>query len=94
MEGFILFPRIVLAGVFIFLFIFLYFVLVWYQERAKIYKLPRKEMKLCDIHGAYPAEASIWINALDENRPDLRVEMCPVCYAERIKNSEKLINGR
>lgn len=72
--------------------LFLFALHIWWVERGQVYNMPRKPMKLCDIHGAYPAEASMYIDALQDGRQDLRVELCPICYHDRQK--EALANAR
>ncbi len=57
----------------------------WIDEKGKIVSMPRKPMKLCDKHGAYPEEASLHIDVAQDGAPDLRVEICPVCFYERQK---------
>jgi hypothetical protein len=62
----------------------------YYETKA----LPRKEMILCDKHGAYPKEASLYIQVPAEGKNDLAVEMCPMCYADKIKDLNAKIKGK
>jgi hypothetical protein len=62
---------------------------IWWQERKRVYNMPKKAMLLCDKHGAYPEDASLHIDATAEDRADLKVQICPLCYAERLKEIER-----
>lgn len=69
-----------------FIILFLYLLI---DTKKKVASMPKVPMKLCDIHGAYPESASMWIDTLSDNKVNLRVEMCPQCYADRLRKIQK-----
>lgn len=82
----------ILYAIGFFLFIFVSIVVsIWIHERNKIASMPRIPMMLCDKHGSYPASASLHISAPAEDKPDLTVEICPVCYEERLQSAPDFV---
>lgn len=61
---------------------------IWWEERVKVYNMPKRPMIICDKHGAYPSELTLSIDAVAEGRADLKVDICPMCYADRLKAIE------
>lgn len=67
-----------------------FIIYLWLDERSKVLTLPRKPMNLCDVHGAYPSEAALMLDIPAEDKADLKVEICPQCYADRMKKAGAL----
>lgn len=76
------------------LFLVYYVANIAHQEKKKVAMMDRRPMVLCDIHGAYPKEASLYINVPADGRPDMRQEMCPFCYRERLEKAKEIASGR
>jgi len=74
-----------IVGVLFILGLFLFALNIWWTERRRVQKMPRVPMNICDTHGTYPASAALTINVPQENKPDLVVDVCPICYAEKYK---------
>jgi hypothetical protein len=68
-----------------------YLIHAWMQEKHKVETRPKIPMSMCDKHGAYPTSASLYIDVPAEDKPDLRVEFCPICYEERMKEQSNKI---
>src|SRR5882672_9517858 len=68
--------------------------LFWYlviTAKVAVAGMQRIPMSLCDKHGPYPSTESVYIDVPAEGKADLRQEMCPICFAERMQETKRLL---
>jgi hypothetical protein len=66
-------------------------VCAYLQARQDVKQMPREDFVMCEKHGPMPKKRMIKIDLEDGGRP---IEMCPLCYNEKVnawknKNSKK-----
>lgn len=88
---------IVLSCVLLFaISVILFCIVINEQAKREVNAAPKIPMSLCDVHGAYPTKASLYIEVptvFDDNSKPLRVERCPFCYDEQSRKADDILKA-
>ena len=66
------------------------------QAKRLVHIAPKIPMYICDTHGAFPAKSLLKITVPNTapGTADLVVDMCPICFDMRMKESEALLSAK
>jgi len=76
-------------GVVIGCVLFLYVRLVS-EAKREVRQAPRIPQFICDKHGMFPTKHAMHITVPSDKGPPLVVDMCPMCYDDKMKAAEKV----